>query len=101
MGIVIGGLVGIIIIASVIWLFALYGASSAEQRQRAEVAAAAAEASRRAERDRRMYTQAIELRCAACNELFNGPLTAEGCPTCHSCALVVPEDEYVHMTAQG
>ena len=101
MGIVIGSLFGIIIIAGVIWFFALYGATCADRRQRAEAQAAAAEASRLQERDRRMRVEAIQLRCAGCNRVFLGPLTDDGCPECHSGALVIPDADYLRVNAQG
>ena len=30
------------------------------------------------------------LYCAACEQAFRGPLSADGCPRCHSRALVIP-----------
>ena len=95
MGIVIGALVGVLVIVVVVWLAALVIARRAELRQARLAQADAEQVQRLMDRDARMRSSAMLLRCTSCDRTFPGPLSDEtGCPGCHTTAFVIPDSDY-------
>jgi hypothetical protein len=44
--------------------------------------------------DSNRYTDGVPLICLNCNKSFSGPLTDDGCPSCHTSSLVITLEEY-------
>jgi hypothetical protein len=94
MELVVASFVGIAVIVVVVWLAAVSKSVAIDTAKDREDAAARSETQRALERDRQMRAEPSRLRCLGCDTSFQGPLTDEGCPSCHSPALVIPEAEY-------
>jgi hypothetical protein len=84
MGFIIEGFLGLALICLALWL-AVYRFARAQEQRRL-----AAEA-RDAEREQLLGEAGAALRCVGCGQSLAGPMPDEGCPHCHTAALVVPE----------
>jgi hypothetical protein len=83
MGFILAGFFALAVLTGAIWL-AMYLAT-----RRGETARLTKE-ERDADVERRLRTPGEPLYCMACQVGFYGPLTEEGCPTCHCAGFVSP-----------
>jgi Zn finger protein HypA/HybF involved in hydrogenase expression len=94
MELVVGSIGALIIVAVIIWLLVVSKTVEVDAAKDRVEETKRIEAERALERDKQMRRTRGPLRCLSCDTTFEGPLTDNGCPGCHSAALVVPEDEY-------
>jgi hypothetical protein len=84
MGFIIEGFLGLALLLAAIWIALFLRAKRADDAQRAEEA-------REARVQALLQTPGERLYCVACQKLFDGPLSEDGCPTCGCASFVVPE----------
>lgn len=94
MGFVIEALFVVGVASAVVWALGLRKAATKDRADAREQQKKAEEASARTEREARLLRPGEPLRCLGCDTTFAGPLTAQGCPNCHSSALVVAEEDF-------
>jgi Zn finger protein HypA/HybF involved in hydrogenase expression len=95
MELVAGSIGAVILIVVVIWLLVLSKTVQMDVAAVREEKQEQADTAKALQRDRWMRESRDRIRCLNCDITFDGPLTDAGCPSCHSGALVVSEQEYL------
>lgn len=97
MGPLLEALFALAVVVAGVW-FVIVARTEAAERQEAELAAA--EKERRRRHDEKIDIPGEPLRCLNCDTCFEGPVTDDGCPSCHLATLIVTEEEYEHERRQ-